>query len=208
MLSRVDHLVYATPDLKGGVAEIEKLLGISPTPGGRHPSFGTRNALLALGDRCYLEIIGPDPESDRPELPDVFGIADLTHSRLMTWAANSKNLELLSGMKVGDGRRIGELSAGSRQTPQGVLLSWRFTDPLSVVADGVVPFFIDWGSTPHPAGAAAQGARLLKLRAEHPDADTVNRILETLGLDLRVDPGSKAKLIASIRCPNGEVELR
>src|SRR5262249_11322359 len=62
VVSRVDHLAYATPDLEKGVAEIERLLGVRATPGGQHPGRGTRNALVSLGPTSYLEIVGPDPD--------------------------------------------------------------------------------------------------------------------------------------------------
>ena len=88
------------------------------------------------------------------------------------------------------------------------MLSWRYTDPRTVVADGVVPFFIDWGKTPHPATTATQGASLVTLRAEHPDAERVQRMLTGLGLDLKVQPGSRTALIAIISSPRGRVELR
>src|SRR5499426_4815344 len=93
LLARVDHLVYAAPDLNRGVEEIEKLLGVRATPGGQHPGRGTRNALIALGPTSYIEIIGPDPEQPKPDLPRQFGIDTLTEGRLVTWAAKSDDLE-------------------------------------------------------------------------------------------------------------------
>jgi hypothetical protein len=66
LLSSVDHLVYATPDLERGIREIESQLGIRASPGGQHPGRGTRNALVALGPSAYLEIIGPDVEQPAP----------------------------------------------------------------------------------------------------------------------------------------------
>ena len=46
---RIDHLVYAVPDLEKAIKEIEKKFGIAPVKGGQHKSQGTHNALLNLG---------------------------------------------------------------------------------------------------------------------------------------------------------------
>src|SRR4051812_3073895 len=42
ILAKVDHLVYATPDLDLGVRTIEGLLGVRAAQGGQHPGLGTR----------------------------------------------------------------------------------------------------------------------------------------------------------------------
>jgi hypothetical protein len=208
VIARVDHLVYATPDLERGVAEMEKLLGIKATPGGRHPGRGTRNALISLGPKAYLEIIGPDAEQPAPAQPRTFGIDDLTASRLVTWAANGRDLEGLHKEAASNGIALGPVANGSRQRPDGVLLSWQFTSPLTILGDGIVPFFIDWKDSPHPAAGSAQGARLIALRAEHPDPERVAAMLKKLGLDVPVARAEKPALIATIESPRGRVELR
>src|SRR5688500_18209491 len=135
LLMRLDHLVYATPDLDLGIATIEKVLGVRATAGGQHPGLGTRNALVALGPSSYLEIIGPDPEQPRPPGRLRFGISELTAPRIVTWVAKGNELEKLHLAAAGRGVTLGPVTAGSRRRPDGVVLSWRYTDPNTVVAD-------------------------------------------------------------------------
>ncbi len=208
LLSTVDHLVYATPDLQHGIETIEKLFGVRATPGGQHPGRGTRNALVSLGPGIYLEIIGPDPAQAQPSLPRPFGIDDLKEPRLVTWAAKGRNLESFANEAGRSGVKLGQVIDGSRRRTDGVMLSWRYTDPRTVVSDGVVPFFIDWGQTPHPSSTAAPGVSLIGLRAEHPDPGPVQNALGKLGLDLRVQRGPRPALIATVNSPRGRVELR
>lgn len=208
LLSRVDHLVYATPDLQAGIERIERLFGVRAQDGGHHPGAGTRNAIVSLGPTSYLEIIGPDPAQEPFAGTRLFGIDHLTTPRLVTWAANSGDLEQLAACDLGGGIRLGEVGRGSRRTSQGVTLSWRLTSPRTMIADGIVPFFIDWGDTPHPAQTAPPGATLIDLRAEHPEPEHVRKMLSRLGLALSVSSGPRAALVALIMSPRGSVELR
>jgi hypothetical protein len=203
----IDHLVYATPDLDLGVDRIERLFGIRATPGGQHPGAGTRNALIALGPAVYLEIVGPDREQPAPVQPRWFRIDELDAPRLVAWAAKSNDIALTSNAARQSGIQLGDAVAGSRRRADGVLLAWRYTDPRTSVANGIIPFFIDWGTTPHPSGSAAQGASLQSLRAEHPDPEPVRRIARQLGLDLQIDRGPTPALIAVIASPRGTVKL-
>lgn len=208
LISRVDHLVYGTTDLNRGVEEIEKLLGVRATAGGQHPGRGTRNALVALGPTAYLEIIGPDPEQPPPKEPRPFGLDGLKESKLVAWFVRSGDLESLRREAVRKGVPLGEVRSGSRRRPDGVELQWKVTDPSARVADGIVPLFIDWGDSPHPARTASKGATLVSLRAEHPEVSDVRRMLRNLGVDLSVKRGQRPQLIAIIEGPRGRVELR
>lgn len=208
LVSGVDHLVYGTRDLNRGVEEIEKLLGVRATAGGQHPGRGTRNALLALGPTAYLEIIAPDPEQPSPQEPRPFGLDGLKQSKLLAWFVKGHDLERLRNEAVRKGVPLGEVKSGSRRRPDGVQLSWQFTDPSTLVADGIVPLFIDWGESSHPAHTAPEGATLVSLRAEHPDVESVRTMLRHLGVDLPLNQGHSPVLIAVIEGPRGRVELR
>lgn len=208
LLARVDHLVYATPDLDRGISEIETMLGVKANPGGQHPGRGTRNALVSLGPSTYLEIFAPDPTQPSPKAPKAFELDNLKSSRLVAWYVKSQDLDRTRSEAVRAGVPLGEIRSGSRRRSDGVEISWRFTDPLVLVADGIVPLFIDWGRSPHPSESTAGGASLIALRAEHPDATQVRLLLQKLGTDLPVVSRPAPALSAVIDCPKGRVVLR
>lgn len=204
----IDHLVYATPDLDASIAHLEARLGVRAELGGQHPGLGTRNALLSLGDRMYLEIVGPDPRQADHAAPRWFGIDSLTKAKLVTWAEACTDLEALRTRAAKRGIALGEVSGGKRMRPDGQLLSWHVTSPFTVIADGLVPFFIDWGTSAHPSQHAPTGLSLVSLRVKYPKPAKLKRSYRVLGVDVTVRRGKTPGITAMLDTPNGLVRLR
>jgi hypothetical protein len=163
---------------------------------------------VRLGPRSYLEIVGPDAAQPPPDGPRWFGIDKLTEPRLVGWAAASPDVEAAAAKARREGLLLGSVGVGRRTRADGVRLEWRFTDPTAVVADGLVPFLIDWGTSPHPALSAPDGAVILDLRAEHPDPSLVERYFRVIGVEMGIAQATTPALVASVRTRSGEVELR
>ncbi len=205
---QLDHLVYAVPDLARGVALLAERLGVRPLPGGSHPAWGTRNAVVPLGPTSYLEIIGPDPDAPSAAVaPSIFGIASLSVPRLVTWAARADDLLRLVERARCHGIDLGAPRPGRRVQPDGGVLDWELTDPFAARAGGVLPFFIHWRGAAHPASAGPALVSLVDLRAEHPDAEAVGAQLRALGVWLDVSAGHAPALFATLRVPSGTVTL-
>ena len=205
MPSRVDHLIFVAPDLESGMDEIERLLGVRPVRGGRHPGFGTHNALLSLGPTTYLEVIAPDPKLPRPERGLIFGLDEVEDAHLASWVLSTDDIHALHARAERAGVGLGQVESGSREKPDGSVLRWRMTDPYAWPLDGAVPFVISWGESSHPAGAAPSGGTLLALRIEHPDVKTLRRSLSALGAKADAHAGERVRLVATLRTPAGKV---
>lgn len=206
-MNRLDHLLYATPDLDATVEDFARRFGVRPAAGGSHPGRGTRNALLALGPDRYLEILGPDPAQPPPAAPRWGGLDGLPRPRLATWVARSTDLERDAEHARLAGEELGPPRAGARRRADGVELSWRMCGADAPRMGGVIPFLIDWEGSPHPAASSPPGCRLLSFRAEHPDAARARVVIESLGLDLAVAEGPEPRLFARLETPHGEIEL-
>ena len=202
----IDHLVYGTPDLAATVSELGGRLGVELTPGGQHLGLGTRNFLASLGDGAYLEVIGPDPDQPDPEQPRPFGIDEFASPRLLTWAARVPDLSSVLDRAREAGYDAGPALSMTRRRQDGVLLEWQVAFAEHENEDGLVPFLIDWGTSPHPSADAVAGVELVSLTGTHPAPDRVLAKLSALGQELPVTSGSPA-LRAVLRSPAGEVVL-
>ncbi|MDT4915855.1 MAG: hypothetical protein QOH89_555 [Pseudonocardiales bacterium] len=203
----LDHLVFAAPDLAAATRWFAERTGVQPVRGGSHPGLGTANQLVGLGSGGYLEIIGPDPAQPDPAEARPFGIDELTEPRLVTWAVRTDEIDALVAQARSGGYDPGEPRAMSRRTPDGELLEWRLTAPRLDYAGGLVPFLIDWGTTPHPTSRALPSTPLRALRATHSEPEPARSALLALRVDLAVDLGEPVALLLDVDGSAGPVRL-
>lgn len=200
----LDHLVFATPDLAATVADFARRTGVTPAPGGAHEGRGTRNHLVGLGGRAYLEIIGPDPEQTDPGTPRPFGVDTLPAPRTITWAISPPDLDAAVERARAHGYDPGPIVPMSRRRPDGTLLRWRLTDGATAHPSGLVPFLIDWGGSAHPTDSDLPTVPLLSVSAAAPTPEEIRSLLAVLGTGLPVAEGPVGMSFA-LDSPEGPV---
>jgi hypothetical protein len=192
----LDHILLGVPDLDAGVTAFEQATGVSPVRGGKHPSRGTENALVSLGNGSYLEIIAPQRDTDvSSDL--VKQLRGLNKPTLVGWAVHVNDIDAVRAKMQTAGFVTSQPAPGARITPQGVRLEWS-TVALEQPAIEAAPFFIQWGaSTTHPSKSSPSGCTARTFEVEDPAADTLARLLTTTGMTMhpRSAPRSHMKLI-------------
>lgn len=203
----IDHLILGVRDLESGKAELEGRLGVALEPGGRHVGRGTANALLRLGDSCYLEVLGPDPDAPDGAAPAAWLTAPwLGAGRLIGWAVRSADIEFDVNRLRSAGWDPGLVSSMRRQAPGGEL-QWRLTESGLERGVSVYPFLIDWGTSPHPAASLMPGVKLRSLVLGHPDPAAVAAVVALLEVDVEVERAASPSLRALLETPTGPMEL-
>jgi len=207
--STVDHLLLGIADLDRGIEWMEEKTGVKAVIGGSHPGVGTRNALLSLGGRRYLEIIAPDPA--QTEFRSNHDVRSLSELRLIAWAARTTDIAAVAARARRDNRQIYGPQDGSRARPDGKLLKWKTLGVLNNLGRGdiePIPFFIEWAAdSVHPSEDSPAGCELRSLEMEHPEAGAVEKLLRSLGVDTTVNLAANARIVATLQTPRGEVRL-
>ena len=199
-----DHILIGAPDLDVGIRWVEERTGVRAKFGGNHPGAGTRNALLSLGTRHYLEIIAPDPA--QAGAPDVRGLRDLPSPRTIQWAIHTEDIVAAKSMVEAAGIKTVGPKPGSRQRPDGKLLRWQTlgieqTTPL-------VPFFIQWeAGSPHPSSDSPPLGTTKSLRFETPQPDELSRILHAAAIQTDIRKSSLPRIVLVVQTPKGEIEM-
>ncbi|HEY7405159.1 MAG TPA: VOC family protein [Candidatus Angelobacter sp.] len=203
----LDHVLLGVNNLDHGISWLEESSGVRAMFGGVHPGRGTRNALLSLGPRRYLEVIAPDPQQSSVSNEMVNLLRKIQEPRLIGWAAHTNDLGGIVQKAATAGIAIQNPRDGSRTRPDGKTLRWRSCGLKEDYA-GVLPFFIEWSAgSVHPSQDAPPGCTLQHFFVESPAVKEVRSIASKLGLNLEAKPSKKPFLGARIAGKKGAFEL-
>ncbi len=209
MTLRIDHVVYAVRDLDAAAARLDETYGLTSTPGGVHPRWGTANRIVALGDARYVELISIVD-------PDIAGSSVLGRAIADRTAHGDRWFALCLADDDIDATadRLGLVAEpGSRTLPDGREVAWQgagIDDPRRTPD---LPFFIAWTGEPdvHP------GAH----RAAHPSGATDIAWVEIAGererfqawtgdvaLPVRFVHGAHGIVAVGLRTADGDLVIR
>jgi hypothetical protein len=200
----VDHLLWASADLDAAVHALEECTGVRAAYGGPHPELGTHNALARIGRRQFLEVLAPDPTLKAG--PVARQLADLPTPVLLMWAASGVSAEATAARAEAAGYRA-IVVPGHRPRPDGRIVRWTNVFVSGHGAGTLVPFFVEWHEGGHPADDAPEGLRLTSFVIETPRPESLSVVLASLDVDVTVCEGDQDRMVATLDCPRGRIEL-
>jgi hypothetical protein len=173
---RLDHVSYAAgPEgLDATARELATQLGVELVDGGVHPRFGTRNRVLPVSDRHYLEVVEvlDHPAADKVPFGQAVNARSAAGGGWLGWVVAVNDLTPIEA-------RLGRPAVnGNRRRPDGYELRWKQIGVKGLINDPQLPFFVRWESDPteHPS-QPGNGVELTRIEI----AGDPHRVAEWLG---------------------------
>ncbi len=206
-MSKIDHIVYAVPNLQQGMDDFEKLSGVRPTYGGKHLHQGTHNALVNLGENIYFELLAIDPDNNNVPAPLWMGMNLITEPTITRFAIKSNDMERDCSILEKINPLLAETKTGMREKKDGTILNWRLSIPLASPKIEMIPFLLDWQDSQHPTESLKQNCSIIDFRLHHPAASTLKKQLIPFELGLEIMESDTIAFELKVKSPNGTLVL-
>jgi hypothetical protein len=208
MLLLPDHIVYAVPDFDLALLGLSEKFGVKPVIGGRHLLHGTKNALINLGNQCYLEILAKDEENTTFKGSRWMGLDLITQPTITRWAVKSPDIEKGSVILKNYQSDLGQISSGERLTTDGSLLKWKMTLPTSEPEVDIIPFLLDWSeSTFHPCDRLENECKLVSIDFYHPKPEVMQKLFISMSIENKILHSPEPKIEIKIKGVKREISL-
>jgi hypothetical protein len=204
---RLDHVVYAVPDLDEAAVRFREAFGLDSTEGGRHERWGTANRIVPLGDQ-YVELVAVVDETAAARTGFGRGVLERASGGggWLTIAAVAEDLDAVAA------RLELEIGSGSRTRPDGEILRWRSAGLDDPRREPWMPFFLAWDVPDglHPGRArAGHGVQADAIAWVEVGGDA-ERLREWLGgeeLPIRVIEGEPGVRRVGVATSDGEIVI-
>ena len=207
-MRQIDHIVYTVPNLEKAMDWFAEISGIQPAFGGYHTTQGTKNAVVNLGNSCYLELLAADDANKDIPPPRWMGVDFLEKAQMTRWSLKSTNLPKDRAILQEYQSAMGRIQGGQRKMTNGNLLTWEMIMPLAAPQVDIMPFMTDWQhSVVHPTDAMPEQCQLMSMAFTHPTPNLLYPTLTKLGLDIDLTEGASVSIKAKIKCPKGIIEI-
>jgi hypothetical protein len=195
-------VVVAVRDLAGAIRSFERL-GFHVEPGGRHPGFGTANALIQL-DNGYIELLAVEDADVAREAGvrrrELVEYLETREGGLVGYAFNCGDLDAVRRRGGRVNPRLDEPPLPmSRTRPDGSTIRWRLLVPGGSTWCRPWPFLIEWDTAdgpfqprdprPHANGATVIAGISVGARSI---ADVESFYRDGLSLALQISPRDDA----------------
>ena len=208
MKRKIDHIVYAVPDLEKAMNQFEIETGCRPIFGGYHTTQGTKNALVNLGDGCYLEFLAIDNDNKKIVANRWMGIDLISKPTITRWALKSNDLEKEAKILEGENPNLAKITGGQRTMENGKILNWKLTMPLSKPKVELLPFLLDWSdSEAHPTDNLQQECELAGLKFTSQNPESISTIFKKFPFDAKVVKGNAPEIKLMIKSVKGIIEI-
>lgn len=143
MLLGLDHAIIAVRDLDAAMPRLESALGVTVTQGGEHPGKGTHNAIVRFGVQ-YLELISVrDPAEASADTRGRIVLESIARGDgLLGFAIGTDSLDADMADANSRNMHLAGPYSGSRNRPDGSLMSWRQAYVGNDPYGRVLPFLI------------------------------------------------------------------
>lgn len=189
---RLDHVSYAAEHdgLVPTAERLAKLLGTDYVDGGVHPRFGTRNLVIPLAEKRYLEVVEAleHPAADKMPFGQVVRARSESGGGWIGWVVRVEDISIF------EERLARKATEGNRHRPDGYELRWHQIGVRGLQADPQLPFFIQWDTpeSEHPSVGAAGDVALSRVQI----AGDRERVREWLGVSADFVPSLEFDYVA------------
>ena len=143
MLTAIDHIIIGVRNLEKAATQFSQKLGLAVSGGGIHPTGGTANRIIVIGD-TYLELIAIDnPAEAQQSMLDQLAI----HEGYLNFVLASNDIEADSKAIINRGVTILGPTPGSLRAADGRTRGWSRADIERPDLAQHYPFIIQHDST-------------------------------------------------------------